>query len=71
MGLGTAQIDSLQQRGFRTREYAVFGEEYFLYVLNRIAEKPVRLYQAVIDLMRPQHAQAGLDTGPASPPCAV
>jgi proline dehydrogenase len=51
MGLGTEQLDSLQRRGFPTREYAVFGEEYFLYVLNRIAEQPVRLFQAVVDIM--------------------
>lgn len=54
MGLGTEQIDELQRRGFRTREYAVFGEEYFLYVLNRIAEEPSRLFQAVSDLLAPQ-----------------
>ncbi|MFZ6655680.1 proline dehydrogenase family protein [Undibacterium sp. TJN19] len=51
IGLGTDLLDTLQRRGFATREYAVFGEEYFLYVLNRIAEEPVRLYQAVIDVM--------------------
>lgn len=51
IGLGTEQIDALQQRGFPTREYAVYGEEYFLYVLNRIAEEPVRLYQALVDVM--------------------
>jgi len=51
IGLGTDLLDGLQKRGFPTREYAVFGEEYFLYVLNRIAEEPVRLYQAVIDVM--------------------
>jgi proline dehydrogenase len=54
MGLGTEQIDDLQRRGFATREYVVFGEEYFLYVLNRIAEEPVRLFQAVADLMGPE-----------------
>lgn len=51
IGLGGEQIDGLLARGFPTREYAVFGEEHFLYVLNRIAEEPVRLYQAVVDLM--------------------
>lgn len=51
IGLGTEQIDELQRRGFSTREYVVFGEEYFLYVLNRIAEQPLRLYQAVIDAL--------------------
>ncbi|WMW80903.1 proline dehydrogenase family protein [Undibacterium cyanobacteriorum] len=49
MGLGTQQIDDLHAQGFATREYAVYGDEYFLYVLNRIAENPVRLYQAVVD----------------------
>lgn len=51
IGLGTEQLDALQARGFPTREYAVFGEEHFLYVLNRIAEEPVRVYQAIIDVM--------------------
>jgi proline dehydrogenase len=50
IGLGTEQIDGLQARGFPTREYAVFGQEHFLYVLNRIAEEPIRVYQAIIDL---------------------
>jgi len=51
IGLGAEQIAELKERGFPTREYAVFGEEHFLYVLNRIAEEPIRLYQALIDLM--------------------
>ena len=51
IGLGTEQIAELKARGFPTREYAVFGEEHFLYVLNRIAEEPVRVYQAIIDVM--------------------
>ncbi len=54
IGLGTEQLDGLQKRGFPTREYAVYGEEYFLYVLNRIAEEPIRLYQALVDIMAPQ-----------------
>jgi proline dehydrogenase len=41
----------LHARGFPTREYAVFGEEQFLYVLNRIAEEPIRVYQALVDLL--------------------
>ncbi|MRX09385.1 proline dehydrogenase [Pseudoduganella sp. FT25W] len=50
IGLGGEQLDALQARGFPTREYAVFGAEHFLYVLNRIAEEPVRVYQAIVDL---------------------
>lgn len=51
IGLGAEQIDGLRARGFPTREYAVFGQEHFLYVLNRIAEEPLRVYQAIIDVM--------------------
>lgn len=49
MGLGTDAIDALKDAGMPTREYAVYGDEYFLYVLNRIAEHPQRLSQALID----------------------
>jgi len=56
IGLGTEQIAELHARGFPTREYAVFGDEHFLYVLNRIAEEPVRVYQAIIDVMSPDQA---------------
>jgi proline dehydrogenase len=55
-GLGTAQIDGLRAQGFPTREYVVFGEEHFLYVLNRISEEPIRVYQAVLDLLAPRSA---------------
>jgi proline dehydrogenase len=51
IGLGTEQIDGLRRSGFPTGEYAVFGEEYFLYVLNRIAEEPIRVYQALVDVV--------------------
>ena len=51
IGLGTEAIDALRDAGMPTREYAVYGGEYFLYVLNRIAEHPPRLFQALIDAM--------------------
>ena len=50
-GLGTEQIDDLNRQGHPTREYIVYGSEWFLYVLNRIAEEPVRLHYAVNDLL--------------------
>jgi len=51
IGLGEQNIAHLRDAGFATREYAVFGKEYFLYVLNRISEEPVRVYQAVVDAL--------------------
>lgn len=53
IGLGTEQIAALQAQGHPTREYVVFGQEHFLYVLNRMAEDPIRVYQALVDLLAP------------------
>lgn len=52
MGLGTALLDRLHEEGYRTREYVVFGGEWWLYVLNRIAEHPERVITALADLRR-------------------
>ena len=49
-GLGTALLDDLRRRGFATREYLVYGPEWWLYVLNRIAEHPERIIEAVADI---------------------
>jgi proline dehydrogenase len=49
-GLGTKLIDSLRAEGYTTREYIVFGPEWWLYVLNRIAEDPRRIFAALADL---------------------
>jgi proline dehydrogenase len=51
LGLGGTQLDQLKQSGYKTREYVVYGKEWFLYVCNRIAEEPVRVYQALVDAM--------------------
>ncbi|WP_240658705.1 proline dehydrogenase family protein [Microbacterium sp. CPCC 204701] len=50
MGLGTRLLDHLHADGYRTREYVLFGREWWLYVLNRIAEDPGRLFAAIADL---------------------
>ena len=52
MGLGTRLLDRLHADGYRTREYVLFGREWWLYVLNRIAEDPRRLFAAIADLGR-------------------
>lgn len=49
-GLGIALLDSLRDEGFRTREYVVYGPDWWLYVLNRIAEHPERAIVALADL---------------------
>ncbi|WP_449374760.1 proline dehydrogenase family protein [Arthrobacter psychrolactophilus] len=49
-GLGTALLDSLAIEGYTTREYVLFGPEWWLYVLNRMAEHPERVITALADL---------------------
>ena len=49
-GLGTDLLDGLHNDGYRTREYVIFGGEWWLYVLNRIAEEPERVIAALADL---------------------
>lgn len=53
LGLGTELLDRLHREGYLTREYVVFGGEWWLYVLNRIAEDPQRVVTALADLNRP------------------
>jgi proline dehydrogenase len=50
LGLWDDQLDEMTELGYPTREYVVFGKEWFLYVCNRIAEEPIRLYQALNDV---------------------
>jgi proline dehydrogenase len=52
LGLGTDLLDALQRDGYRTREYVIFGGEWWLYVLNRIAEQPQRVVTALADMNR-------------------
>lgn len=52
LGLGTDLLDALQRDGYCTREYVIFGGEWWLYVLNRIAEQPQRVVTALADMNR-------------------
>lgn len=49
LGLGPDRLDAMAERGHPTREYIVFGGEWWLYVCNRLAEDPQRLLQALAD----------------------
>lgn len=49
LGLGPDRLAAMAEHGHPTREYVVFGTEWWLYVCNRLAEDPQRLLQAVID----------------------
>jgi proline dehydrogenase len=51
VGLGPAACARTLALGYPTRQYVVYGQEWFLYVCHRIAEQPERLYQAVADVV--------------------
>jgi proline dehydrogenase len=50
-GLGPAQSDHMRALGHATRQYIVYGSEWFLYVCHRIAEHPPRLFDALADIV--------------------
>ena len=49
LGLGPKASASMRERGYPTRQYVVYGKEWFLYVCHRIAENPTRLFDAFAD----------------------
>jgi proline dehydrogenase len=51
LGLGPEQSDHMRGLGYPTRQYVVYGNEWFLYVCHRIAEDPPRLYDALADIV--------------------
>nr|WP_042197051.1 proline dehydrogenase family protein [Kibdelosporangium sp. MJ126-NF4]CEL22713.1 Proline dehydrogenase (Proline oxidase) [Kibdelosporangium sp. MJ126-NF4]CTQ89853.1 Proline dehydrogenase (EC 1.5.99.8) (Proline oxidase) [Kibdelosporangium sp. MJ126-NF4] len=53
LGLGPDRLAAMAKNGHPTREYVVFGTEWWLYVCNRIAEDPQRLLQALVDAASP------------------
>jgi proline dehydrogenase len=69
LGLGTEALDQLRRDGFATREYAIFGGEWWLYVLNRIAEEPVRVFDAILDAAAPPSQPSPADITPANRRC--
>ena len=40
----------MRKRGYRTRTYLAYGEEWYLCLYHRLAEHPPNIYQAVMDV---------------------
>jgi proline dehydrogenase len=57
-GLGPGQLDHMHRLGHPTQEYLVYGSEWWLYVCNRIAEDPLRLFDALLDAAGTEGHQA-------------
>jgi proline dehydrogenase len=48
-GVTPERLETMKQQGYRTRVYLPYGQEWHLYLCNRLAEHPPNIYQAIID----------------------
>lgn len=50
-GVCSEQLSILQKRGYPTRSYLPYGQEWFLYLFNRLAEYPPSVFEAIAAMM--------------------
>lgn len=50
-GIQYDQLLQLKEEGYPAKLYLVYGKEWYLYLCNRIAEYPLNLFQALIDIV--------------------
>lgn len=48
-GVTQERLEAMKNRGYRTRVYLPYGQEWHLYLCNRLAEHPPNIYQAIAD----------------------
>ena len=48
-GVTPDRLHMMRDRGYRTRVYLPYGQEWYLYLCHRLAEYPPNVYQAIID----------------------
>jgi proline dehydrogenase len=50
-GIQTEQLLALKDQGYPAKIYFVYGREWYLYLCNRLAEYPMNVFQALIDIL--------------------
>lgn len=50
-GIQTEQLAQLRDEGYPTKLYFVYGQEWYLYLCNRLAEYPLNLFRALQDIV--------------------
>ena len=50
-GIQTEQLAQLKDDGYPTKLYFVYGQEWYLYLCNRLAEYPLNLFRALQDIV--------------------
>ncbi|SMC79699.1 proline dehydrogenase family protein [Chryseobacterium sp. YR221] len=51
LGIQEDLLNETYKEGYSCRQYIVYGDEWYLYMCNRIAENPDNLFQAIVDIM--------------------
>jgi len=51
LGIQEGLLDEIHKGGYPCRQYIVYGDEWYLYMCNRIAENPDNLFQAIVDIL--------------------
>ena len=56
-GVTPERLKAISEYGYRTRVYLPYGQEWHLYLCNRLAEYPPNLYQAIVDVVKHGYEQ--------------
>lgn len=51
LGICEDNLLKLSEQDYNTRQYVVYGKEWYLYLCNRLAEHPPGIYQAINDIV--------------------
>lgn len=51
-GVTPERLKTMSEHGYRTRVYLPYGQEWHLYLCNRLAEYPPNLYRAIVDIAK-------------------
>ena len=54
-GVTPERLKTMNNCGYRTRVYLPYGKEWHLYLCNRLAEYPPKIYQAIVDVVKHGH----------------
>ena len=56
-GVTPERLRVMKDYGYRTRVYLPYGQEWHLYLCNRLAENPPNIYQAITDAVKYKYGQ--------------
>jgi proline dehydrogenase len=56
-GVTQERLEALKNQGYWTRVYLPYGQEWHLYLCNRLAEYPPNIYQAITDAVKNKYGR--------------